>query len=48
MEDREIEETDVDEVWLREWAAETIAGLESVLSDDTDLDSKRAGGRDER
>jgi hypothetical protein len=48
MEDREIEETDVDEVWLREWAAEIIAAFEGVLSRPSDLDSKSAGGDDER
>jgi hypothetical protein len=32
MDEREIVETDVDELWLREWAQSGLVALESYLS----------------
>ncbi|HEU5207290.1 MAG TPA: hypothetical protein VFT94_06740, partial [Gaiellaceae bacterium] len=32
MDEREIAETDVDELWLREWAQSGLAALDSYLA----------------
>ena len=43
MDEREIAETDVDELWLREWAQAGLADLEAYLRARPDLESADDG-----
>ena len=44
MDEREVVETDVDELWLREWAQSGLVALETYLARHAAFASSSAGG----